>query len=261
MPLVWQLARMREARKEAAENKRLLYVAATRARDRLLVSGHVKIKPSGELSAGGWLQAICDAAGVLHAPAGFQADGDCAGVLAPESPESWPDGEGVSGMIYGGGYTPVLQRHAPAVEEEVDQEGQEPCLLAPLAAEQADGDTLAERVWRVAPRAETRWAPAWVIGKLVHAAIAAWRWPSDERTLTPGAAPVRAAAAWSTTPGCRMPCAARAACSTSCAATRCTPRWRAPTNAIMNCRLLRLRPASRPARSTSCSAAATPGHL
>ena len=168
-----------EARKEAAENKRLLYVAATRARDRLLVSGHVKIKPSGELSAGGWLQAICDAADVTHAPAGFQADGDCAGVLTPESPDGRPDGEGVSGMIFGEGYTAVLQRHVPAVEEEVDQEGQAPCLLAPLPLGKQTATRWRERVWRVAPRAESRWAPAWVIGKLVHAAIAAWRWPGE----------------------------------------------------------------------------------
>ena len=183
MPLVWHLARMREARKEAAENKRLLYVAATRARDRLLVSGHIKIKPSGELASGGWLQSVCAAASVTHAPVGFQLDGDCTGVLASASPDSRPadriGSEGVCGTIYGGGYTPSLRQHMPAAEESPTQEGQEPCLLAPLAAEQADGNTLAERVWRVAPHTETQWAPAWVLGKLVHAAIAAWRWPGE----------------------------------------------------------------------------------
>ncbi|MFN8464988.1 MAG: UvrD-helicase domain-containing protein [Caldilineaceae bacterium] len=179
VPLVWKLAAVREAHKEAAENKRLLYVAATRARDRLLISGHIKIKPSGELSSGGWLQALCEAAGLFHAPAGFQMDGDCAAELAPGTTESGNADGGVIGVIYGGGYTPALQRHTPAAEEKLGQEGQVPLLLPPLAAKQADADTHGERVWRVAPHAETRWAPAWVIGKLVHAAIATWRWPGE----------------------------------------------------------------------------------
>ncbi len=180
VPLVWKLASAREARKEAAENKRLLYVAATRARDRLLVSGHIKIKASGELAGGGWLGAICDAAGVTRAPDSFDADGESAATLTPVAGDNWPaDGSAVSGTIYGGGYTPVLLRQVLASEETTIQEGQEPCLLAPLAVEQANGSALAERVWRVAPHAESRWAPVWVIGKLVHAAIAAWRWPGD----------------------------------------------------------------------------------
>ena len=106
-------------------------------------------------------------------------DGDCAAELASETTEIGHADGGVIGMIYGGDYTASLQRHTPVAEENPVQEGQEPLLLAPLAAAQADGDTLAERVWRVAPHVETRWAPAWVIGKLVHAAIAAWFWPPD----------------------------------------------------------------------------------
>ena len=43
------------AQKEAAERKRLLYVAATRAQDYLLVSGQMTFKKSGQLSARGWL--------------------------------------------------------------------------------------------------------------------------------------------------------------------------------------------------------------
>jgi ATP-dependent exoDNAse (exonuclease V) beta subunit len=38
----------------------------------------------------------------------------------------------------------------------------------------------AQRVWRVAPSQKRPYAPAWVIGSLVHAALAAWRFP-DER--------------------------------------------------------------------------------
>ncbi len=46
---------------EAAERKRLLYVAATRAQDYLLVSGQMKITKSSTLSASGWLGQLLDA--------------------------------------------------------------------------------------------------------------------------------------------------------------------------------------------------------
>ena len=44
--------------KEAAERKRLLYVAATRAQDYLLISGTVKRSQADEWSSGGWLQML-----------------------------------------------------------------------------------------------------------------------------------------------------------------------------------------------------------
>ncbi len=49
------------AQKEEAERKRLLYVAATRAQDYLLVSGQMTISDSGKLSARGWLGQLLDA--------------------------------------------------------------------------------------------------------------------------------------------------------------------------------------------------------
>ncbi len=57
------------AQKEAAERKRLLYVAATRAQDYLLVSGQMTFKKSGQLSARGWLGqllAACDMHDLEH---------------------------------------------------------------------------------------------------------------------------------------------------------------------------------------------------
>lgn len=49
------------AQKEAAERKRLLYVAATRAQDYLLVGGQMKFTKTGALSARGWLGQLLDA--------------------------------------------------------------------------------------------------------------------------------------------------------------------------------------------------------
>jgi ATP-dependent helicase/nuclease subunit A len=180
VPLVWQLARLRDRRKEAAEDRRLLYVAATRAEERLLVSGHVKVKASGEISAGGWLAPLCDAAGVTSVPRGFQPDGSDPGVLVCVPQVNWPPAAAVCGTVYGALYVappPAPQQnrgeeHAPA--------NLAARLLAPLPpSAAADGDRRPNRIWRVAPPAEVSWAPAWVVGKLVHAAIATWRWPGD----------------------------------------------------------------------------------
>ena len=63
-----------------------------------------------------------------------------------------------------------------------------PPLLAPVSpgVEQVDARTLEQervppqRVWRVVPAVERPRAPAWVIGSLVHEALAAWRFPDGE---------------------------------------------------------------------------------
>ena len=53
-PTSWQLASRLEDDRAQAEDNRLLYVAATRAKEKLLISGHVKQKKDG-LSLNGWL--------------------------------------------------------------------------------------------------------------------------------------------------------------------------------------------------------------
>lgn len=50
--------------REEAERKRLLYVAATRARDCLIISGEMKANKKGEWSTSGWLKTINEAIGL-----------------------------------------------------------------------------------------------------------------------------------------------------------------------------------------------------
>ncbi len=70
--------RDRDAAREEAERRRLLYVALTRARDHLILSGSFRLKRSGDLSSGPWLQWVCEALEV-HPPE--VEDGDA---IAPE---------------------------------------------------------------------------------------------------------------------------------------------------------------------------------
>ena len=54
-PTAWQIAARHQDELEDAEDRRLLYVAATRAREKLLISGHVKAKKDDSISVPGWL--------------------------------------------------------------------------------------------------------------------------------------------------------------------------------------------------------------
>jgi ATP-dependent helicase/nuclease subunit A len=173
-PLVWKLAQQRATSKETAESDRLLYVAATRARDRLLLSGHIRgIKKSGELTIDGWLGKLCAAVGLDHAPERFDPDG-----AAP-----WPLHLPLAGVpdmcggaLYPAEFVGILDSTAPSVEEAAHA-ADTPVLLAPVLPSAAQIDETPPRVWRVVPEQARRWAPGWVIGKLAHAALAAWRFP------------------------------------------------------------------------------------
>ena len=57
-PTAWQISARLEEMLEDAEDRRLLYVAATRAKEKLLISGHVKARKDGSPSLAGWLERL-----------------------------------------------------------------------------------------------------------------------------------------------------------------------------------------------------------
>ena len=76
-PAAHQLAALRGAERDAAEDRRLLYVAATRAREKLLVSAHTRLLKGGGLSTAGWLELLgkvtgLDEVALPEAPAEIQ---------------------------------------------------------------------------------------------------------------------------------------------------------------------------------------------
>jgi ATP-dependent helicase/nuclease subunit A len=177
IPFVWKLAQQRETSKETAESDRLLYVAATRARDRLLLSGHIRsIKKSGELTIDGWLGKLCAAAGLTQAPAGF--DPDSAAPLPLHLPLAGVPAV-CGGALYPAEFVGILDSAAPPAAAAAPTP-ETPGLLAPVLPPAVPAEETPPRVWRVVPEQARRWAPGWVIGKLVHAALAAWRFPGDD---------------------------------------------------------------------------------
>lgn len=65
-PSIASVMKTRQAQKTIAEEKRLFYVAATRARDRLILSGSIDL--SGKMPSNSWFRWMLDALEMTHAP-------------------------------------------------------------------------------------------------------------------------------------------------------------------------------------------------
>ncbi|HNS51632.1 MAG TPA: UvrD-helicase domain-containing protein [Anaerolineae bacterium] len=180
-PAVYRLGSVREDEQERAESDRLLYVAATRARELLILSGCVSLKKGCVGRQDGWLGSLTGAEGlpleslaVAHDPAGAAVHRfDLQVGTVP-----------VSCALYEPQYGPT-EGAVPTAERSYPPAVLPPPLLEPVlpGLDAVDGrvqqqETVPEqRVWRVVPHAKGRDAPAWVVGLLVHEALAAWRFP------------------------------------------------------------------------------------
>ncbi|HID62056.1 MAG TPA: hypothetical protein EYP49_04865, partial [Anaerolineae bacterium] len=195
-PAMYQLAALRHLAMEEAEDKRLLYVAATRAREKLLVSGHVKLSTAradpGRLLLKGWLARLGEVVGLgevrlPETPAAPQPldlnwdGGPLACTLYPPPEELAADFESVASEVQA-----AMGGPPAAVPADVSLP---PDLVASLAFathDEADDKTRDResdpppRVWRVVPQAVRPTGPAWVVGTLVHAALRRWRFPDGE---------------------------------------------------------------------------------
>jgi len=185
LPAIYRLAKLTAADQEAAESDRLLYVAATRAREKLIISGCIKAKSDGTPGApGGWLGRISSPVGL--ALAGAQVDVEetdpnprCLDLTAGATP--------VACAIYGRGWAGEARRPESRAQPEIAI-ALPPPLLARIEADKSTLDGRAAererdpgtRVWRVVPAVARPSAPAWVTGALVHEALAAWRFPESD---------------------------------------------------------------------------------
>ncbi len=183
-PAMWRLASLHDAAKDEAEDARLLYVAATRAKEKLIVSGHVKRNAKGTLGLRGWLARLGSVIGLDE----IVIEGE---TTAPRALEVRVPGET--------GSLACLLHPLRALEATLDSEtpasgpARAPLPLPDLAlpisppasgaldheAREREAD-LPSRVWRVVPRARRPGGPAWVVGKLVHEALRRWRFPSED---------------------------------------------------------------------------------
>ena len=191
-PAHHRLAALRQAAMEEAESKRLLYVAATRAREKLLISGHTKLKRDGSLTLAGWLAWLGTQAGLEKAHL------DALPPAAQPVPLTWPDGN-LTCTIHPPQAAPLSPEQAELAA--VLESGERPTMVA---AEESDtpftpdllepfyvplSDDADEKTrrreqespdheWRVIPHPQ-QGPPARVVGKLAHIALAHWRFPDQ----------------------------------------------------------------------------------
>ena len=169
----WQLASRLEEDRAEAEDNRLLYVAATRAKEKLLISGHVKLKKDNTFSLAGWLDKF-DFLKEMSTPGHFPLnDGILAKIYpysqtdASDSPQ--PDSVSDSPLPLGEG----LGVRADLLEPLIPN--------VPLADEKtrAHESDPPQRVWRIVSKTQRPRAPAWLVGRLIHEALRRWHFPDD----------------------------------------------------------------------------------
>ncbi len=170
-PLIYQLAKAIDTRQSQAEGSRLLYVASTRAKEKLLVSGHLSATGGG-WSAAGWLKSLLEAMRV-----------DPKGLADELSPMevALPGGEPVRIWVGPGDLPPDAWEEEEALEWPTSKHAP---LFDPVgAAEEDDPDPeMDEKLpsdWRAT--GDRLHAPAIAVGTMVHAAIQAWLFPQDKR--------------------------------------------------------------------------------
>ncbi|MBI9051784.1 MAG: UvrD-helicase domain-containing protein [Anaerolineaceae bacterium] len=163
-PLAFRLAQWQNSLQEDAEAQRLLYVALTRAQEKLIINGHLSEK-DGNLKADGWLNALLDAGGIL--PNSLLAD---AGI--------WKKAALIDGAQWGIWMEPV-NMDAPVIERP-------PTPIWPESLDNPIHEGLP--VPLIMPRSysehrslsfEPTTPPGQIVGQMVHKALQRWRFPDD----------------------------------------------------------------------------------
>jgi ATP-dependent helicase/nuclease subunit A len=169
-PTAWQIAARHLDELEDAEDRRLLYVAATRAREKLLISGHVKAKNDGSITVPGWLGKL-----------GLEQIKVSVEMSTPQ--HTLLNELGITVTLYPASPVDAGSR-SPAPTNRVISPYQSDLLapIVPTASFSDEKDRALEsdptqRVWRIVPGTNQPHAPAWVVGRLVHASLRLWRFP------------------------------------------------------------------------------------
>ena len=170
-PLIFRLAKAIDTRQSQAEGSRLLYVAATRTKEKLLVSGHLSATRGG-WSTAGWMKSLLEA---------MQIDPKRLSDEPSPREVALPSGEPVRIWV-------ALENLLPKAWEMEDALEWPTSKLTPLfdplaAAEEDDTDPEMDEKpphdWRAT--GDRLHAPAVAVGNMVHAAIQAWLFPDDSR--------------------------------------------------------------------------------
>lgn len=175
-PMLYRLSKELDRKQNEAEAGRLLYVALTRAKDKLMVSGHAVMSKSGDYGASGWIREICE-----------KLDLDVNKVVSEAGTAS--DLKTVSGHSIRAWCIPAddFQNINAKKQEQVQVSETQVRVLYQTLIEQkpeiiVEDEDEPKRVWRAAE--STDHIPPSVIGQMTHKALELWL-PSDDPRIIP----------------------------------------------------------------------------
>jgi len=179
---VYAWAQRRARDQDAAETARLFYVAATRAKEMLLLSGYAPLKKNGALgSLGPWLRTVVETLGLAERELPCDEEGDSYRDLVADA-----GGCPVACRLYEPGWTPDTRtRPLPSGPErplplrrppllDITSEGRSAADLVDPVVERERGP------WRIVTGAASAGDEARLVGWLVHEALAEWRCRGDD---------------------------------------------------------------------------------
>jgi ATP-dependent helicase/nuclease subunit A len=181
MPFLYRLSRDLDQQQGDAETRRLLYVALTRAAEKLIISGHMTLAESGVLSAPGWMGEVCQAAGlVLDNPQLLDGQVLDVHLASGQVLRAWclPPVVAAPGEFA----TEVEPRTQLTASDLPDIFRLLPGLPSKLGELGVSEDEAGQQhIWRAT--ASGAQVPPAVLGKLVHKAIELWIFPDDPRLI------------------------------------------------------------------------------
>ena len=176
----YRLAKQSEEDEESAETDRLLYVAATRAQEKLLLSGVLRglRKDQTPYRLSGWLGKLGRPLGLLECEIEYDENG--AGIKKIPLHD-------ISQSIACYVYEPEAGREFKITQKPYHPDETLPDempLCDPVPSFKRfifpDEGERERQVWRVVPDQSFRRAPSWLVGNLVHWALAAWFFPDRQ---------------------------------------------------------------------------------
>ncbi len=174
-PMLYRLAKQEDQRQDEAEKQRLLYVALTRAQEKLIISGHLTAKEKGGVTSAGYLKELIEAAGLDLDSIADQAGREViTQTSSGQSVRAWaiPD-ESESVKM-------VDNEEVPIVQEPDFLPIYMPLMVPakPVEEEPEFSEIPVERV-----TATVGSLPSGVIGTMVHKAIQLWLFPEDPKLI------------------------------------------------------------------------------
>jgi ATP-dependent helicase/nuclease subunit A len=167
--LLTNLAQWIDKQESVAEENRLLYVALTRAREKVLISGHLSETQRG-VSAGGWLKVLFETLGMdLPSIVDFQERWIQHGLPSGDMVTIWVSAEGREEKASLGGVVEWPESRAKSLYQ--------PLIVATVDRADPEEEMEPARDWRAT--GEHVHAPAAAIGRMVHEAIRRWISPHD----------------------------------------------------------------------------------